>query len=119
MGVHVRPAELHIVRAMSPEKIILPLPATPGIRPWPPSGVVTDIVGRSDGNAWQLVVDVCLKEVWHVTSGRLLIKAHVINVEIVAVEVERSLVQQGCADGVGGAHHTLPGGDSHRRTHRR
>ena len=116
MDETVRPAEFHIVLAVGPHDVVLPLVTTPGIHPWPPTWVVTDIVGRSNGHPWQLVVDICVEEVRHVVSGRLLVESDVIDGEAIAVEVECGLIQQGRADGIGGVHNTLPRGNGHRRT---
>src|SRR5438045_2164757 len=108
MGVHKGAAELHVVFAMAPGEIVLPLPAAPGVRPGPPARVITDVVGRSEGDSRQFVIDVCREEVWYGVSRRLLEKAHVVNVEVVAVEVEGGLIQKGWADGIRGVNDTLP-----------
>src|ERR1017187_10938827 len=119
MGVHPGGAELQVVFAVSPGDVVLSLPATPGIVPRPPPRGVTYVVGRSDADPRQLVVFIGSEEVRHGVSGRFLVEAEVRDVEVVAVVIERRLIQQGGAYGIGGVHDTGPGRNGHNRTRRR
>ena len=118
MGVHPGGAELQVVLAVSPGEVVLPLPATPSVVPGPPPRGVAYVVGRSDANPRQLIVLVGSEEVRHGVSGRFLVEAEVGDVEVVAVVIERRLIQQGGAYGIGGVHDTGPGRDGHNRTRR-
>src|SRR5580765_530050 len=97
MGMHPGGAEFQVVLPVCPGEVVLPLPAAPGVVPGPPPRRVTYVVRRSDTNPRQLVVFVGCEEVRYGVSSRFLVQAKVGDVEIVAVVIERRLIQQGRA----------------------